>query len=102
MLVLNYRFNRCAVPLSPVSHARCSSFVLKCILFLLLRYFRMMSAAELGCASGTAVADVWSQVRLQEFADKAVQEKAYFIRRRLGDQSVQVSCKYYAFVCHFI
>jgi hypothetical protein len=61
----------------------------------------MASGEELGCAAGTAVADAWSQVKLQEFADKAVQEKANLIRRRLGDQDVQVSCKYHALVCDF-
>ena len=61
----------------------------------------MASGEELGCATGTAVADAWSQVRLQDFADKAAQEKANLIRRRLGDQDVQVSCKYHALVCDF-
>ena len=58
----------------------------------------MASGGELGCSTDTAVVDTLSQARLQEFADKAVQEKAYSIRKRLGDQHLQVSCKYNALV----
>ena len=62
----------------------------------------MVSGVDPGCTAGIAVADAWSQVRLQEFADKSVQENANWFRRRLGDQGVQVSCKYHALVCDFI
>ena len=53
----------------------------------------MASGEELDCKIGTAVADPWSQARLQEFANKAVEDKAYLIRRRLGDEDLQLSCK---------
>ena len=58
----------------------------------------MASGVELGRSTDTAVVDTWSHGRLQEFADKAAQEKAYLIRKRFGDQHLQVSCKYHALV----
>jgi hypothetical protein len=81
----------------PAIHARCSPLLLERFLFS-LRRFQMASGGELGRSTGTAVVDTWSQARLQEFADKAAQEKAYLIRKRLGDQHIQVSCKYHALV----
>ena len=41
-------------------------------LFLLWR-LRMAFGEELGRKTGTVVAEAWSQVSLQEFADKAVE-----------------------------
>ena len=78
-------------------HAHCSLFLLKRFLFL-LRRLRMASGDELGRKAGTAVAEAWSQVRLQEFADEAAKEKANLIRKRIGDRDLQVSCKYHALV----
>ena len=66
-------------------------------LFLLWR-LRMAFGEELGRKTGTVVAEAWSQVRLQEFADKAVEEKANLIRKRLGDRDLHVSCRYHALV----
>ena len=80
-------------PVVPAIHARCSPLVLKRLL-LLLRRLRMESGEELGRKTDTAVADAWSHVRLQEFADKAAVEKATHIRKRLGDQDLHVSCTY--------
>ena len=60
----------------------------------LIRRLQMESREGPGCKTGTAAADAWSQVRLQEFADKAVEEKTCFIRKRVGDRDVQVSCRY--------
>lgn len=54
----------------------------------------MEPGEELGPKTGAAVADSYSQVRLQEFADKAAEEKATFIRKRVGDRDLQVSCRY--------
>ena len=53
---------------------------------------------ELACefgddAAGPAAAGSWPLVRLQQFAEKAAEEKASFIQKRLGDQALQVSCK---------
>jgi hypothetical protein len=53
----------------------------------------MASGKELECKIGTAVADPWSQATLQGFANKAVEEKTGLIRRRLGDEDLQLSCK---------
>ena len=54
----------------------------------------MEPGEELGRKTGAAVDDAWSQVRLQEFADKAAEEKAALIRKRVGDRDLQVSCRY--------
>ena len=53
----------------------------------------MASGEDLECKTGTLVAVAWSQARLQEFADEAVKEKSYIIRKRLGDEDLQLSCK---------
>ena len=64
------------------------------VFLFLLRPLRMEPGEELGCKTGAAVADAWSQVRLQELADKAAEEKATLIRKRAGDRDLQVSCRY--------
>lgn len=97
MLALHYRFNCCLVPLSLQSMLVVARFCSNAFCFS-LRRVQMASGGELGRSTGTAVVDTWSQARLQEFADKAAQEKAYLIRKRLGDQHIQVSCKYHALV----
>ena len=58
----------------------------------------MASDGELGRTTDTVVFNVLSQVRLQEFADKVVQAKVNVIRKRCGDQHLQVSCKYHVLV----
>ena len=58
----------------------------------------MEPGEELGRETGAAVADARSQVRLQEFADKAAEEKATLIRKRVGDRDLQVSCRYHTLV----
>ena len=44
-------------------------------------------------AVAASAAGTWALVRLQQFAEKAAEEKASLIRKRLGDQALQVSCK---------
>ena len=46
----------------------------------------------------TTLADKWSLVRLQEFADHAVREKTNLIRKHIGDQHAQIGCRYHIFV----
>ena len=53
----------------------------------------MASGEELECKIGITVADPWSQATLQQFADKAVEEKTNVIRRRFGDEDLRISCK---------
>ena len=52
----------------------------------------MASGEMMGGVVGVAAAGTWSLVKMQAFAVKAVEEKAVFIRKRLGDQALQVSC----------
>ena len=58
--------------------------MLKPLLFLLYR-LRMEPGEDVSCKTGTTFGDAWSQVELQEFAGKAVEEKAYFFRKHLHD-----------------
>ena len=44
-------------------------------------------------AGAASAAGTWPLVRLQQFAEKAAEEKASLIRKRRGDQALQVSCK---------
>ena len=59
----------------------------------------MASEQELGCevGGGAAVPAVaagsWPLVCLQQLAEKAAEAKASFIRKRLGNEALQVSCK---------
>ena len=52
----------------------------------------MASGEMMGGVVGVAAAGTWSLIKMQAFAVKAVEEKAVFIRKRLGDQALQVSC----------
>ena len=63
-------------------------------LLFLLRRVRMEPGEELGRKNGAVVAGAYSQVRLQACADKAAEEKANLIRKRVGDPDLQVSCRY--------
>ena len=74
----------------------------KFLSFLLLRHSQMAFDEELGHEVGNddaspavaaSAAGTWSLARLQQFAEKAADEKASLIRKRLGDQALQVSCK---------
>ena len=67
-----------------------SPFVLKLLLFLYC--LGMEPGEELRCKTGHISADV-SQVRLQDFADKAVEAKAAGLRKHVRDSDLQVSCK---------
>ena len=66
-------------------------------LLFLFHCLQMASGEELGCKTGTAVADAWSLARLHEIACKAVEEKTNLIRKRFGDQDLDVSCR-----CHVL
>ena len=58
----------------------------------------MAFGGDLSRTTDNVIIDIWSEVRLQEFAEKAAQEKANLIRKRLGDQHLQGSYKYHALV----
>ena len=71
----------------------------KFLFFVWLRHSQMAFHEELACefcddaVAPAAAAGSWPLVRLQQFAEKAAEEKASFIQKRLGDQALQVSCK---------
>jgi len=74
----------------------------KFLSFIPLRHSQMAFFEELGHevgddaaspAAAASAAGTWPLVRLEQFAEKAAEEKASFIRKRLGDQALQVSCK---------
>ena len=53
-----------------------------------------MASGEMMLGVAGVVDDgTWPLVKLQLSAANAVEEKASFIRKRLGDQALQVSCK---------
>ena len=52
----------------------------------------MASGNVLGDSADVAAAGAMALTKLQTFAAKAAEEKAGFIRRRVGDQALQVSC----------
>ena len=52
----------------------------------------MASGNVLGDSADVAAAGAMALDKMQIFAAKTVEEKAGFVRRRLGDQALQVSC----------